>query len=131
MAEFLRESEWIPGVYPLFREPPGFVLSSEFRAKFPEYSTSRGRADFSYKWRESRKRRTRARVIIEQVEDEVRWALMLFGLGQSATPRDIASTYRKLAKQVHPDLAANEADRLDRESRMKDLNTAYEILRHR
>jgi hypothetical protein len=49
------------------------------------------------------------------------------GLGQSkSVAQHLKSLYRRLCKQLHPDLASNEAERQRRDELMKRLNDAYE-----
>lgn len=50
----------------------------------------------------------------------------VLGVGRSADEKELKSAYRKLAKQYHPD--ANPGDKTA-ESRFKEVNEAYEILR--
>lgn len=50
------------------------------------------------------------------------------GLGASATPEEIASAYRALAKRWHPDRAR---DRAEAARRMADINAAHDLLRAR
>ncbi|PDS78740.1 DnaJ C-terminal domain-containing protein [Rhizobium sp. L43] len=49
----------------------------------------------------------------------------LLGVKRDASPKDIQSAFRKLAKKLHPDL--NPGDR-HAEERFKEISTAYEIL---
>lgn len=49
----------------------------------------------------------------------------LFGLSRSASIYEIKSTYRQLAKAIHPDLNPNDATALDR---FNTLNQAYQLL---
>jgi tetratricopeptide (TPR) repeat protein len=49
----------------------------------------------------------------------------LFGLTRSASIDEIKSTYRQMAKAIHPDLNPNDATALDR---FNTLNQAYQLL---
>ena len=49
----------------------------------------------------------------------------VLGLPPAATPEDVAATYRRLAKQWHPDRGG----RTDAERRMAEINAAYDLLR--
>jgi len=49
----------------------------------------------------------------------------ILGVSKSATPDEIKSAYRKLAKQYHPD---QNPDNKDAEAKFKEINSAYEIL---
>lgn len=49
----------------------------------------------------------------------------MLGLGPSATPDEIKSAYRKLARQFHPDLNPNSAESSDR---FRAIQAAYETL---
>jgi molecular chaperone DnaJ len=49
----------------------------------------------------------------------------VLGVGPSASPEELKSAYRRLARQYHPD--ANGADP-ESEARFKEINQAYEIL---
>ena len=48
----------------------------------------------------------------------------VLGVAQSATPEEIKKVYRKLARQLHPDVAGN----ANGEERFKALSFAYEVL---
>lgn len=48
----------------------------------------------------------------------------ILGVEQTASADEIKKAYRKLARQFHPDM--NKAS--DAEAKMKEINTAYEIL---
>lgn len=50
------------------------------------------------------------------------------GVDRGATPAEVKQAYRRLAKTVHPDLATNEADRLRRTERFKDISVAFGVL---
>lgn len=58
-------------------------------------------------------------------KDEVDSALSLMGLSLPITPEDIKQSYRKLAKQWHPDLNPGDAEA---EDKMKKLTSAFEVL---
>ncbi len=49
----------------------------------------------------------------------------VLGLPPGATPDDVAATYRRLAKQWHPDRGGGR----DAERRMAEINAAYDLLR--
>ena len=49
----------------------------------------------------------------------------VLGLSSSASPDDIRSAYRRLARQHHPDV--NQGDS-SAEARFKEINEAYEVL---
>jgi hypothetical protein len=49
----------------------------------------------------------------------------VLGLPPTATPDEIAATYRRLAKEWHPDRGGGAAA----ETRMADINAAYDLLR--
>jgi hypothetical protein len=49
----------------------------------------------------------------------------VLGVSTSATPEDIAATYRRLAKEWHPDRGGGAAA----EARMAEINAAYDLLR--
>ena len=49
----------------------------------------------------------------------------VLGLDAAATPADVAATYRRLAKQWHPDRGGGAAS----ERRMAEINSAYDLLR--
>jgi hypothetical protein len=51
--------------------------------------------------------------------------LEVLGLPSSATPDDVIATYRRLAKQWHPDRGGGDAAA----ARMADINAAYDLLR--
>lgn len=53
-------------------------------------------------------------------------ALHIMGLSAPITLEQIKATYKKLAKQFHPDLNRNDPDA---EERLKDINMAYTVLR--
>ncbi|MBY4106742.1 DnaJ domain-containing protein, partial [Rhodococcus fascians] len=46
------------------------------------------------------------------------------GVGQQATDQEIKRAYRKLARELHPDVNPDEAA----QARFKDISTAYEVL---
>jgi molecular chaperone DnaJ len=48
----------------------------------------------------------------------------VLGVERSATPEEIKKSYRRLARQYHPDVSEEE----DAESRFKEINEAYEVL---
>jgi len=48
----------------------------------------------------------------------------ILGLGRDATPQQVAASYRRLAKQFHPDLHPDK----EVAARMRRLNEAWEIL---
>ncbi|TQF73458.1 molecular chaperone DnaJ [Rhodococcus spelaei] len=48
----------------------------------------------------------------------------LLGVGQKATDQEIKRAYRKLARELHPDVNPDE----DAQARFKDISTAYEVL---
>jgi hypothetical protein len=49
----------------------------------------------------------------------------VLGVPPTATPEEIAATYRRLAKEWHPDRGGG----ADAESRMAEINAAYDLLR--
>ncbi len=49
----------------------------------------------------------------------------ILGIGKNATDKDIKKAYRKLARQLHPDINPGDPKA---EERFKDLNEAYEVL---
>ena len=49
----------------------------------------------------------------------------VLGLDAAATPAEVAATYRRLAKQWHPDRGGGAAS----ERRMAEINSAYDLLR--
>lgn len=54
---------------------------------------------------------------------DLQQALLIFGLGERATLKDIKSRYRNLAKRYHPDTSTSEeADA------MRKVNAAYRII---
>jgi len=54
---------------------------------------------------------------------DLQQALLIFGLGERATLKDIKSRYRTLAKRYHPDTSTSEeADA------MRKVNAAYRII---
>ena len=48
----------------------------------------------------------------------------LLGVDRSATPEDIKTAYRRLAREYHPDVS----DESDAEARFKEINEAYQVL---
>lgn len=50
----------------------------------------------------------------------------VLGVGRSATPDEVKSAYRRLAKEHHPD--RNPDNRTEAEERFKELSEAYEVL---
>ncbi len=62
-----------------------------------------------------------------------RLAYELLGLEPGATMRQITRAYHRLAHRYHPDVTAGrpEAERALAERMMKDLNAAYDLLRHK
>ncbi len=50
----------------------------------------------------------------------------ILGVGKTAAADEIKKTYRKLAKEYHPDSA--KIDRKKAEERFKELSEAYEVL---
>lgn len=52
----------------------------------------------------------------------------VLGVDRSADEKTIRSAYKKLAKTWHPDLFQNEAEKKEAESKMKEINEAYDIL---
>lgn len=65
--------------------------------------------------------------------DPTRTAALLatLGLGEDATPGEVASAYRRLAKDHHPDrfVEADETVRQHHADRMRDINRAYRSLK--
>lgn len=49
----------------------------------------------------------------------------VLGVSPTATPEDVAATYRRLAKEWHPDRGGGAAA----EARMAEINAAYDLLR--
>jgi len=49
----------------------------------------------------------------------------ILGVSRNATDEEIKSAYRKLAKQYHPDVAANKEEA---ERKFKEINEAYQVL---
>ena len=49
----------------------------------------------------------------------------VMGLNRDATPKDIKTAYRKLARKYHPDLNKEPGA----ESQFKELGEAYEVLK--
>jgi len=49
----------------------------------------------------------------------------VLGVSKGASPEDLKKSYRKLAKQFHPDM---NPDNKDAEAKFKEINEAYEIL---
>lgn len=56
-------------------------------------------------------------------------ALQVLGLDDSATDKDIASAYRKLAREYHPDREHDDALKADKQERFIELQKAYKILK--
>lgn len=50
----------------------------------------------------------------------------ILGIGKSASKEEIAKAFKKLARQYHPDL---NPDNKDAESKFKEINEAYEVLK--
>src|SRR5947209_15622144 len=48
----------------------------------------------------------------------------ILGVSRNASPDDIKKAYRKLARQLHPDVNPSE----DAQERFKDVTAAYEVL---
>ena len=53
---------------------------------------------------------------------------MILGIPRDATPLQVARAHRRLAKRHHPDLHADEEDRLDALERMRRINEAWALL---
>ncbi|MEZ4449124.1 MAG: J domain-containing protein [Nannocystaceae bacterium] len=53
----------------------------------------------------------------------------VLGVSRGAADEEIKREYRRLTLQHHPDKAASEAERIDREVRQKQINLAYESIR--
>jgi molecular chaperone DnaJ len=51
----------------------------------------------------------------------------ILGLSKGATPAEIKKSYRKLAREHHPDMVA-ESDKKEAEARFKEINEAYQVL---
>jgi DnaJ-class molecular chaperone len=51
----------------------------------------------------------------------------VLGLSKSASADDIKKAYRRLARQVHPDLHSG-SKKLEMEKKFKELNAAHEVL---
>ena len=51
----------------------------------------------------------------------------ILGLSKSASADDIKKAYRRLARQVHPDLHSG-SKKLEMEKKFKELNAAHEVL---
>ena len=49
------------------------------------------------------------------------------GVPKSASPDDIKKSYRKLAREHHPDMV-KESDKAAAEKRFKEINEAYQVL---
>lgn len=52
----------------------------------------------------------------------------VLGIGEDATNEDIAAARRTMIKTVHPDLATDETDRLERERRARTVNEMCDTL---
>lgn len=52
----------------------------------------------------------------------------VLGIPRDATPLQVARAHRRLAKQHHPDLQADEGDRADAAERMRRINEAWALL---
>lgn len=55
-------------------------------------------------------------------------AYFVLGVSASSEKEVVAAAYKALLKKHHPDLAANESDRISREARCKELGEAFAIL---
>lgn len=53
-------------------------------------------------------------------------------ISYNASPEEVKAAYKKLAKKWHPDkwLHGSEAEKLQAEEKMKEINEAYEVLKH-
>jgi len=60
-------------------------------------------------------------------------ARKVLGVGDGASSDEIAASYRRLAQMYHPDKVAALAPEFQTiaETRMKELNAAYELLKRR
>jgi Protein of unknown function (DUF4236)/DnaJ domain len=65
------------------------------------------------------------------IDPKIRAALKALGLSPSASSEEIVSAYRSMAKMYHPDRLANLAPEFIElaETRMKEINAAYEVLK--
>jgi DnaJ-class molecular chaperone len=52
----------------------------------------------------------------------------VLGVPRTASPKEIKTAYRKLARQHHPDLQTGESKKKAAEEKFKELNEAYEVL---
>jgi curved DNA-binding protein CbpA len=50
------------------------------------------------------------------------------GVSETATTNEIRAAYRSTMRSVHPDRAANDADRARRTARSAEINAAWEVL---
>jgi hypothetical protein len=79
-------------------------------------------AEVEYRLREQRQR---AEATNEQARHAARQSVAPLPPIDPAADLDLKQVYRELAKRTHPDLAADEADRAQRNQRMKDINAGY------
>lgn len=52
----------------------------------------------------------------------------ILGVPRDATPLQLARAHRRLAKQHHPDLQGDEAQRIEASARMRGINEAWALL---
>jgi tetratricopeptide (TPR) repeat protein len=54
-------------------------------------------------------------------------SLITLGVRPDASPEEVKAAYRRLARQWHPDRAADERGRIRSEAKLREINQAYEV----
>lgn len=59
--------------------------------------------------------------------NDIEWAIDIFGIEDKATMKEIRSIYRKLSLKYHPD-RCKEQDKIHFKEKFQEINNAYEII---